>query len=68
MEDCCEEVRTKNSANFGVILFSLKNVIQPSQAYEAQQILREGTADLRRMTQVLHNQRVWNRTIGSRPL
>jgi len=29
------------------------------EAYEAQQILRDGTADLRRMTQVLDNQRVF---------
>ena len=43
-------------------------LINPSQAYEAQQILRDGTVDLRRMTQVLDNQRVWNRAIGSRPL
>jgi len=64
MEDCCEEVRRTpplKPFNF------FHNVNKSSQAYEAQQILREGTVDLRRMTRVLDNQRVWNRAIGSQP-
>ena len=64
MEDCCEEVRQKKNSQPFVFFMTLMN---PSQAYEAQQILRDGTVDLRRMTQVLDNQRVWNRAIGSRP-
>lgn len=36
-----------------------KLIYKPSQAYEAQHILRNGTFDLPRMTHVLDNQRVW---------
>ena len=64
MEDCCEEVRRNKKNNH----FIFHDVDEPSQAYEAQQILRDGTVDLRRMMQVLDNQRVWNRAIGSQPL
>jgi hypothetical protein len=36
-----------------------KLIHKPSQAYEAQHILRNGTFDLPRITHVLDNQRVW---------
>ena len=50
MEDCCEEVRSRESLNIPLI-----DLIQ---AHEAQQLLRNGTFDLPRMTKVLESQRV----------
>lgn len=50
MEDCCEEV-TPISWSIGV-------GPHDKQAYEAQQLLRNGTFDLPRMTKVLQNQKV----------
>ncbi|KAG6861974.1 hypothetical protein C0995_009158 [Termitomyces sp. Mi166 len=52
MEDCCEEARQT------MILEDLMGLTN-FQAYEAQQLLRNGTYDLPRMTKILESQRVF---------
>lgn len=52
MEDCCEEVRTR-------FLCRLRCPhLKAYKAYEAQELLRNGTRDLPRMKKILENQRV----------